>query len=135
MRGMILGLAVLMMTAPAALAQEDWSGGDPEKGERVFAVCKACHQVGENAKNRVGPVLNGLFGREAGTIEGYNYSKANKESGITWTPEVFAEYIKNPRAMMPGTKMAFAGIKQEDRIRDLIAFLQQFEEDGTKKAQ
>lgn len=106
---------------------------DAAAGEKSFNKCRACHQVGETAKNTVGPVLNGLFGRKSGTIEGYNYTDANKNSGITWDDAVFAEYIKDPKAKIPGTKMAFAGIKKEDEIKDLTAFLKQFGADGKKK--
>ncbi|MDZ4369689.1 MAG: cytochrome c family protein [Afipia sp.] len=106
---------------------------DVAAGEKSFNKCRACHQVGETAKNTVGPVLNGLFGRKSGTIEGYNYTDANKNSGITWDDAVFAEYIKDPKAKIPGTKMAFAGIKKEDEIKDLTAFLKQFGADGKKK--
>jgi cytochrome c len=105
---------------------------DAAAGEKSFNKCRACHQVGESAKNTVGPILNGLFGRKSGTIEGYSYSEANKTSGITWDEAVFAEYIKDPKAKIPGTKMAFAGIKNEQEIRDLSAFLKQFGPDGKK---
>jgi cytochrome c len=94
---------------------------DVAAGERVFSQCRACHQVGPTAKNAVGPVLNGLFGRKAGTVEGYNYSPANKNSGITWDEAIFSDYIKDPRAKIPGTKMVYAGLKDEQRIKDLIA--------------
>ena len=107
---------------------------DAAAGEKVFAQCRACHQVGESAKNAVGPVLNGLFGRQAGTVEGYNYSPANKNSGITWDEAIFRDYIKDPRAKIPGTKMIYAGLKDEQRITDLIAYLKQFDATG-KKAQ
>ncbi len=103
------------------------------RGERSFAKCRACHQIGETAKNSVGPELNGLFGRHSGSVAGYNYSDANKNSGITWDPAVFAEYIQNPKGKIPGTKMAFAGIKNEQEIKDLTAFLAQFDADGKKK--
>ena len=96
--------------------------------------CRACHQVGETAKNGVGPVLNGLFGRQSGSIEGYNYSEANKNSGIAWDEAVFAEYIQNPRAKIPGTKMIYAGLKDEQRIKDLTAFLKQYDAYGKKTA-
>lgn len=105
---------------------------DAAAGEKVFVQCRACHQVGESAKNVVGPVLNGLFGRKSGTIEGYNYSDANKSSGITWNETVFAEYIKDPKKKIPGTKMIYAGLKDEKRINDLIAFLKQFDKSGKK---
>ena len=77
---------------------------DAAAGEKVFGVCRACHQVGETAKNNVGPSLNGLFGRKAGTIAGYNYSAANKDSGLTWDEATFREYIKDPKAKIPGTR-------------------------------
>lgn len=105
---------------------------DAAAGEKVFAQCRACHQVGPNAKNAVGPQLNGIFGRKAGTVEGYNYSAANKNSGIVWDEAVFTDYIKNPRAKIPGTKMVYAGLKDEQRIKDLIAFLKQYDASGKK---
>ena len=91
------------------------------------------HAICEDAKNKVGPVLNGLDGRKSGTIEGYTYSEANKNSGITWSDEAFKEYIKDPRAKIPGTKMVFAGIKNEKEIGDLWAYLKQFGPDGKPK--
>lgn len=108
---------------------------DAAAGEKVFVQCRACHQVGETAKNAVGPVLNGLFGRKSGSVEGYNYSEANKNSGITWDETVFAEYIKDPRAKIPGTKMIYAGLKDEKRVKDLIAFLKQYDAKGVKASQ
>ena len=108
---------------------------DAASGEKVFAQCKACHQIGENAKNAVGPLLNGLFGRKSGTIEGYSYSPANKNSGITWDEATFREYIKDPKAKIPGTKMIYAGLKDEKRIDDLIAYLKQFDASGQKAAE
>jgi cytochrome c len=107
---------------------------DAANGEKVFAQCRACHQVGPNAKNAVGPVLNGLFGRPAGSVEGYNYSAANKNSGITWDEATFAEYIQNPKAKIPGTKMIYAGLKDEQKIKDLVAYLKQFDASGNKSA-
>lgn len=116
----------LMVAAGSASAE------DVAAGEKSFAKCRACHQVGETAKNGVGPALNGLFGRVAGSVEGYNYSPANKNSGITWTEETFANYIRDPRAAMPGNKMAFAGIKNDKEIADLTAYLKQFGKDGKR---
>lgn len=104
--------------------------GDPAAGEKVFKRCAPCHMVGENAKPRVGPVLNGLIGRKAGTYEGFRYSKANQSSGIVWDEATLAEYLKNPRAKIPGTTMAFAGLKKDEEIADLIAYLKQFGADG-----
>ncbi len=109
------------------------SAQDAAAGEKVFGVCKACHQIGETAKNGVGPVLNGLIGRKAGTVEGYSYSAANKGSGITWDEATFREYIKDPKAKVPGTKMIYAGLKDEQKTNDLVAFLKQFDADGKKK--
>ncbi|OJW65957.1 MAG: cytochrome c family protein [Afipia sp. 64-13] len=106
---------------------------DAAAGEKVFAVCKACHQVGETAKNSVGPELNGVIGRKAGEAPGYNYSAANKNSGLTWDEATFREYIKDPKAKVPGTKMVYAGLKDEKKIDDLIAFLKQFDASGKKK--
>jgi cytochrome c len=105
---------------------------DAAAGEKVFAQCRSCHQVGENAKNAVGPVLNGLFGRPTGSVEGYNYSPANRNSGLTWDEATFRDYIQNPRAKIPGTKMVYAGLKDQKRIDDLIAYLKQFDAAGKK---
>ena len=122
-------LAALFIAAGLGQA----SAQDAAAGEKVFAVCKACHQVGDNAKNAVGPVLNGLIGRKAGSVDGYNYSDANKNSGIVWGEQAFAEYIKDPRAKIPGTKMIFAGIKNEQEIKDLWAYIKQFDAEGNIK--
>jgi cytochrome c len=92
-----------------------------------------CHDLGPEAKNKLGPKLNGLEGRKAGTIEGFDYTEANKNSGITWNDETFKEYIKDPRAKIPGTKMVFAGIKDEKEAGDLWGLLKQFGPDGSKK--
>jgi cytochrome c len=108
-------------------------GQDAASGEKVFLQCKACHQVGETARNGVGPVLNGLFGRKSGTIEGFSYSPANKNSGITWDEATFRDYIKDPRAKIPGTKMVFPGLKDPKQVEDIIAYLKQFDATGKKK--
>jgi cytochrome c len=113
--------------ASAALAQ------DAAAGQTSFNKCLPCHSIGEGAKNKVGPELNGLDGRHSGTASGYNYSDANKNSGITWNEAQFKEYIKDPKAKIPGTKMAFAGIKNEKEINDLWAFLSQYDKDGKTK--
>lgn len=129
MRSFVLSAALLLAGLGQAHAQ------DAAAGEKVFTQCRACHQVGPNAKNAVGPLLNGLFGRTAGTVEGYNYSPANKNSGLTWDEATFREYIQNPRAKIPGTKMIYAGLKDEQRITDLIAYLKQFDAQGQKASQ
>ncbi|SEG74411.1 c-type cytochrome [Bosea lathyri] len=117
----------------AALPHAAQAAGDPAAGEKIFLKCRACHQVGETAKNAVGPKLNGLFGRTAGSIEGYSYSAANKNSGITWDEATFRDYIRAPQAKIPGTKMVFPGLKPDQEIDDVVAFLKQFDADGKKK--
>jgi len=106
---------------------------DIAAGKTSFNKCLACHAIGEGAKNKVGPELNGLDGRKSGTAEGYSYSDANKNSGISWSKDVFLEYIKDPKAKIPGTKMAFAGIKNEKEANDLWAYIAQFDKDGKTK--
>jgi cytochrome c len=122
-------LAAFVALAPAgnAVAQ------DLAAGENSFKKCLPCHAVGEDAKNKVGPLLNGLEGRKSGSIEGYNYTEANKNSGITWDEATFKEYIADPRAKIKGTKMVFAGIKNENEAASLWAYLKQFDAAGKKK--
>lgn len=131
MKNVVLSLALAAVSALAvstsAMAQ------DAAAGEKVFIKCKACHQVGEGAKNLVGPELNGVVGRKAGSVEGYSYSEANKSSGITWDEATLKEYLKNPKAKVPGTKMAFAGLQSETEIDNVIAYLKQFGADGKKQ--
>ena len=98
----------------------------------MFAQCRACHQVGPTAKNAVGPELNGLIGRPAGSVPAYAYSPANKNSGLTWDEATFRDYIRDPKAKIPGTKMAYAGLKDQAKITDLIAFLKQYDAAGQK---
>jgi cytochrome c len=118
--------AALAASIGAAAAQ------DAAAGEKVFAKCKVCHQIGESAKNMVGPVLNGVVGRPAGAYPGYHYSDANKNSGITWDEASLKEYLKNPKAKVPGTKMVFPGLTSDDDIANVIAYLKQFGPDGKK---
>lgn len=125
--GVAIAVAAMTMISQAAQAQ------DVAAGENSFKKCLACHAIGEGAKNKVGPELNGIDGRTAGTAPGYSYSAANKNSGITWNKETFLEYIKDPRAKIPGTKMIFPGIKNEKEANDLWAYLASFGPDGQKK--
>jgi cytochrome c len=109
------------------------SAQDAAAGQRVFAQCRACHQIGETARNGVGPELNGLFGRRAGTAPGYNYSDAYKRPEVTtkvWNEENFSTYIRDPRGVTPGTRMVFAGLHNDQQINDLIAYLKTFGPDG-----
>src|SRR5579885_2869332 len=99
MKKLILSALIVVASSAAALAQ------DAAAGKNSFNKCLACHAIGEDAKNKVGPELNGLDGRKAGTVPDYNYSEANKNSGITWNEANFKEYIKDPKAKVPGTKM------------------------------
>ena len=128
MKVKIIGIAMAALAASVGAA----AAQDAAAGEKVFAKCKICHQVGEGAKNGVGPVLNGVVGRKAGSEEGYNYSTANKSSGLTWDDATLKQYLKNPRAMVPGTKMIFPGISNEKDIDDVIVYLKQFGPDGKK---
>ncbi|UIK08050.1 c-type cytochrome [Neorhizobium galegae] len=123
----VVSILGLLLQPGSALAQS------PEAGERVFVQCRACHQVGETARNVTGPHLNGLFGRTSGSVEGYAYTEANKNAGITWTDASFREFVTNPRAKIPGTKMIYAGIKNPDQITNLIAYLKQFDASGKRQ--
>ena len=108
--------------ALAALARAAVAG-DIAAGEKVFKKCTSCHSIGEKGRNLVGPVQNGLKGRKSGTVPGYNYSEANKNSGIVWDEGTFKEYIRDPKAKIPRTKMVFPGIKNEKEIDDLWSFI------------
>jgi cytochrome c len=127
MKRVSIAIVALASSAGAAVA------GDIVAGEQAFKKCMPCHSIGEKAKNMVGPAQNGLNGRKSGTVPGYNYSDANKNSGIVWDEETFKEYIKDPRKKIPGTKMVFPGIKNEKEAEDLWSFLAQFGPDGKKK--
>ena len=123
MKKALVTTAAFLLTAlagQAALAQ------DAENGESVFRQCRACHQMGDNAKNLVGPQLNGIVGRKASSVEGFNYSQASKDSaakGLTWTEDKLDVYLEAPATFMPGTKMAYAGVKDKGDRADLIAYL------------
>jgi cytochrome c len=106
---------------------------DISAGDNSFKKCAICHSVGEGATNKIGPELNGLDGRKAGSAENFIYSDGNKNSGITWNETSFKEYIKDPSAKVPGTKMIFAGIKNDKEVDDLWAYLKQFDAQGHVK--
>jgi cytochrome c len=127
MKKFLLATAMVTVSTGLAFAQ------DLAAGATTFKKCAVCHDIGEAAKNKVGPELNGIDGRSSGSAPGYNYSDANKKSGITWNEATFMEYIKDPRAKIPGTKMIFPGIKNETEAKDLWAYLKQFDADGKKK--
>ena len=130
---MTRGLAVAALALAALTAAGTARAQDVAAGEQSFKKCMPCHSIGEGAKNKVGPELNGIDGRHSGTAPGYSYSEANKKSGITWGKAQFLEYIKDPRAKIPGTKMIFPGIKNEKEAESLWAYLSSFGADGKKK--
>jgi cytochrome c len=130
MKKLIFGMLFVIAAATGASSAQ---AQDADAGKTSFNKCLACHAIGENAKNKVGPVLNGLDGRKSGTVEGYSYSEANKNSGITWNKETFLEYIRDPKGKIPGTKMAFAGIKNENEANALWAYISSFDKDGKTK--
>ncbi len=122
-------VATCMMVAVPAVA----SAQDADAGKKIFRKCAACHSVGPGAKNKVGPQLNGLSGRAAGSAESFKYSKAMKNSGITWDQETFLEFIASPKKKIPGTKMVFPGIKDEIDRENLFAYVEQFDAEGNTK--
>lgn len=126
MRATAVGILASVLVSSAALAQ------DAALGEKVFVKCKVCHQVGETAKNAVGPELNGVIGRKAGSVEGYSYSDKMKSAGLTWAEDSLSEYLKNPKQKVPGNKMAFVGLSKPEDIANVIAYLKQFDASGKK---
>ena len=126
-RVVFMAMGLLAGIQASGLAQ------DVAAGEKDFLVCRACHQIGPNAKNAVGPVLNGIVGRTAGTYPNYEYSAANKDSGLVWLPDELDKYLTSPQTVVPHTKMIFPGLKDAQKRKDVIAFLGQFGPDGEKK--
>ena len=134
--GLLATLALgIAMPAAADDAQSAASpaAGDPALGEKVFAKCRSCHQIGPGAHNAVGPELNGVIGRHSGAVAGYSYSDANKGSGLVWDPATFRRYIVDPRGVVPGTKMNFAGLTREKDVDNILAYLESFDADGNRK--
>ncbi len=108
----------------ALIGQPARAEGDAAKGERVFnSQCKLCHTLDKGGRSQVGPNMHGLFGRKAGTMEGFEFSDAMKNSGIVWNETTIAEYSKDPKGRIPGNKMVFVGLKRQDQIDDVIAYL------------
>jgi cytochrome c len=118
-----------MATAIVALAVAGWSGtaraaGDAAEGDKVFKrVCTACHIATKDGPKRLGPTLSGLIGRKSGSVEGFRYSEANKNANIVWTAETLDPYLADPKKVIPGTTMAFAGVRKPEERADLIAYL------------
>ncbi|WP_421981557.1 c-type cytochrome [Roseibium sp.] len=126
---MIAGSALLALTAQAS------AEGDPVKGEKIFKRCAACHAVGENAKNKVGPQLNGVVDAAWGRIDGFKYSNNLVElsDGKVWDAATLDIYLTKPKDLIPKGKMAFAGLRKEEDRANVIAYLAQYNEDGTTK--
>jgi cytochrome c len=122
-------VVTIIMAGSSALSMAQ----DAQKGAAAFNICLACHAIGAGAQNKIGPELNGLDGRKAGSVPNFEYSDANKNSGIVWNEGTFEEYIKNPAAKVPGTKMIFPGIKNEQQAKDLWAYVSQFDANGDIK--
>ena len=118
LRKLLLAGTLIAGSSVSGLAQ------DAQKGKAVFNVCLACPAIGPGAQTKIGPELNGIDGRKAGTVPNFDYSDANKNSGIVWNEETFEDYIKNPAAKVPGTKMIFPGIKDKSEREDVIAYLE-----------
>ena len=128
MRTWILTGILVVATAGTAFAQ------DAERGEASFKKwCVPCHDTGGSAKIKLGPPLNGLDGRPAATFAGFNYSNPMKSSGITWNEASFKDYVKAPMQKVPGTRMAFTGVKDDKEVNDLWAYFKRFDKDGNKK--
>jgi cytochrome c len=116
-------IAALSVIAAAILVTPALAAGDPVQGKAVFARCAICHNVEKDGGNGVGPNLFGVAGRKAAAVDGFNYSGPMKASGITWTDDNLEKWIAGPAKMIPGTKMAFAGITSKGQIADVIAYL------------
>jgi cytochrome c len=126
-------LALLLVAGAAFAGAQPARAQDIAKGQHAFGKCVPCHAIGPDAENKVGPELNGLDGRHSGSVPNYSYSEANKNSGIVWSETTFRDYIKDPKAMIPGTKMTFFGIKNPQEISDLWAYIKQFDANGNIK--
>jgi len=133
MTGTFLAVAALIAAIVNFAMLQKAAAQDVEKGQRSFNKCLPCHAIGPGAETKVGPELIGLDGRHAGTAANFNYSNANKNSGLVWDEATFKDYIRSPQAKIPGTKMTFAGISNPQEIDDLWAYLKQFDADGEVK--
>lgn len=127
----ILKTTIHAMSLIAATVYSPVFAQDVELGEKIFKKCKACHAVGESAKKKVGPILNGVYGRAAGTGEDFKYSKSMAEeglNGLVWDDEALTAFLTKPKSVVKKTKMSFAGLKKEDDIVNVIAYLKTFSE-------
>jgi cytochrome c len=126
-KNLIVATALIAASAVPSAAQ------DAQKGKVVANVCLACHSIGPDAQNKIGPELNGLDGRHSGSVPNFKYTKDYTDPGVVWNKETFEKYIKNPRAMFPDTTMIFLGIQNEQQVNDLWAYVSQFDADGNIK--
>jgi len=131
-KSMIFAACVVAM--PVLAWAEDTVSGDAAAGEKVFRKCQACHEVGADARNKVGPLLSGVVGRQIASVDGFKYSKvliALGAEGKVWTPDELAAFLEKPRDYAKGTKMVFAGLRKEEERADVIAYLATFGSDGS----
>jgi cytochrome c len=126
----MLMLTLMSVAVGSARGQDAIPEGRPDAGAAVFKKCMACHQIGPNAQNGIAPVLNGVVNRPAGQYPNYNYSSANKTSGLVWDERTLFGYLRAPAKVVPGTKMIFPGLKKDQEISDVIAYLKQFAADS-----
>jgi len=139
--GYLLAAALMALALPAfgqppaapAAPGGAAAAGDPVAGEKVFGLCGVCHRIGPGAMNAVGPVLNGVVGRKAGTYPGFMYSDANKNSGVTWTEAALTQYLPDPQKFIPSTPMSI-GVPSAEDVQNVIAYLKQFDAQGNKAA-
>ena len=124
MKGRIVTATLALAFAAAFSSGAALAEGDAAAGEKIFKKCKSCHSL-EAGKKKVGPSLAGLFGRTAGTVEGFKYSAAMKDSGIVWDEETLNTFLEKPKDMVPKTRMAFPGLKKEQDRMDVIAYLKE----------
>lgn len=124
----ILAMAALLALVTPSLALAD---GDPDKGAKVFKKCMPCHRIGPGATALVGPPLNGIVGAKAGEVPGYSFSDALKNSGLVFDEATLAKWLRNPRELVPGNRMTFAGLQKDEDIADVIAYLKTFAPDGS----
>lgn len=127
----LLVLAILAALPLRAALADALPPGDPVAGKTIFQKCAGCHSVGPGAINKTGPELNGIVGQKAAIVPGYDFSSAMKNSGVTWTEDKLAQYLRAPRAMIPGVKMTFGGLQRDQDIANVIAYLKSFKLDGS----
>jgi cytochrome c len=128
----IVSAAIALVGAGNALAA-DQGAGNPVHGKQIFVRCAACHSIGEHAGAGIGPSLNGIVGRKAGTVPGYRYSSAMRRAGVTWDAATLAAFLQAPSKVVPGTRMTFQGLSKPEDEADVIAYLSQFAADGSEK--